>query len=112
MKNEETVIIPTDYETTGTYGAEGMTAESESLETRGVAVKKKYSMKDIFFGDIDWKYCGEALTKDVSFEGFKRVMTSDVDFGAIKTALLYPVPDKNIDLGGAIKRLFSIQVKF
>ena len=39
-------------------------------------------------------------------------MTSDVDFGAIKTALLSPVPDVDIDLGGAIKRFCSIQVRF
>ena len=39
-------------------------------------------------------------------------MTSDVDFGAIKSTLLSPVPDVNVDLGGAIKKLFSIQVKF
>ena len=83
-----------------------------TAEERGVAVKKKSSMKDIFFGDIDWKACGKTLTQDVSFEGFKRVMTSDVDFGAIKHALLSPVPDKSIDLAGAIKRFCTIQVKF
>ena len=87
--------------------------EALSLEERGVAVKRKTTMKDIFFGDINWKTCGDALTKDVSFEGFSRVMTSDVDFGAIKTALLSPVSfDRDIDFGGAIKKLFSIQVKF
>ncbi|MBQ9267074.1 MAG: hypothetical protein IJ217_02170 [Clostridia bacterium] len=86
--------------------------EYETLEARGVAVKKKTTAKDIFFGDIDWKACGKTLTREVSFEGFKRVMTSDVDFGAIKTALLSPVPDVSIDLGGAIKKFCGIQVKF
>lgn len=112
MKNEETIVIPTDFEAVTSSQEYCGIGEETSPETRGVAVKKKYSMKDIFFGDIDWKACGKALNQDVSFEGFKRVMTSDVDFGAIKTALFSPVPDVNVDLGGAIKRFCSIQVKF
>ena len=133
MKNEETIIIPTDFEATlatgeggttgGTVGGStggitgggttgGTTGVGGSPEARGVAVKKRGSVKDFFFGDIDWKACGRALTTDVSFEGFKRIMTSDVDFGAIRTALLSPVPDKDIDLGSAIKSFCSIQVKF
>lgn len=109
MKNEYDIVLPTDFETTTGGTTSGNVTSSP--ETRGVAVKKKANVKDIFFGDIDWKSCGKALTSDVSFEGFKRVMTSDVDFDAIKTALFSPVPDRCIDLGGAIKRFCSIQVK-
>ena len=81
-----------------------------SAEERGVAVKKKMTMKEVFFGDINWQAVGKTLTKEVSFEGFKRVMTSDVDFGAIKNALLAPVPDKNIDVIGGIKKFCSIKI--
>lgn len=114
MKNEDTIIIPTDFEAIPSIGGESQgEGSTSSPETRGVAVKKRASMKDIFFGDIDWKACGKALTREVSFEGFKRVMTSDVDFGAIKTALLSDISwDKEIDLVGAIKKFCSIQVKF
>ena len=86
--------------------------EVVSAEDRGVAVKKRMTMKEIFFGDINWKSVGKVLTSDVDFEGFKRVMTSDVDFGAIKTALLSPVPDKNIDVIGGIKKFCSIKINF
>ncbi len=113
MKNECNVIIPTDVEMTTAENATGIGGNyTTSPEKRGVAVKKTASMKDIFFGDIDWKECGRALTSDVSFEGFRRVMTSDVDFGAIKTALFSPIPDKSVNLGEVIKSLFTTQVRF
>ena len=71
---------------------------------------KKMSMKDILFGDVNWKAVGNFFTQDVDFDDFKKVMTSDVDFGAIKSALLAPVPDKNIDIIGGIKKFCSIKI--